>query len=113
MLSAGYARSEYACDAASAASPSAFADSCIESRRASAKWRDFEDVFVEPVASNTAAAAAMTMSATTAVKRRRLILDPPSYEFPGCRESYMSQARPRMSSFGAEIRAQHGELRRA
>jgi hypothetical protein len=91
MLSAGNARSVYACDAASAASPSAFACSCIEARRGLAAWRTFEDVLVEPVARSTAVAAATTMSPTTAIKRRRLIWIPLLSVLPGLsRELYLS-----------------------
>src|SRR6476469_1176032 len=69
----------------------------MEFRRGLAICRDFEDVFVDPVARSTAAAAATTMRPTTAVKRRQLIWIPLLSECPVCRESYISQARQRMS----------------
>jgi hypothetical protein len=63
----------------------------MEFRRGLATWRDFEDVFVEPVARSTAVAAATTMSPTTAVNRRQLIWIPLLSELPGLsRELYLS-----------------------
>src|SRR3954468_3610665 len=106
--SAGYARSEYSSDAAAAASPW-FAlcsePSCSALKRPRLKWRDFEDVLVEPVANTTATAAATTTSTETAVSRRRVI-GIPLLVSRWWRELYLSGS-------GREVKAQDGSRARS